>query len=28
VIEAYLGHSHKPTSGLPTGAPIVAGEAQ
>jgi len=27
VIEAYLGHSHKPTAGLPTGAPVTAGEA-
>jgi len=26
VIEAYLGHSHKPTAGLPTAAPLASGE--
>ncbi|MGV3493819.1 MAG: ABC transporter ATP-binding protein [Ramlibacter sp.] len=28
VIEAYLGHSHKPTAGLPTAAPLAPGEEQ
>ncbi len=28
VIEAYLGHSHKPAAGLPTAAPLAPGEGQ